>query len=73
MIFIKCINDTVNIERDMENEYSISNPQLNLPISMDEIKSFVGKLEVNKATVVDNIPNFVLKNPDVLHILQIII
>ncbi len=34
----------------MENEYFISNPQFNLPILMDEIKTFVGKLQVNKAT-----------------------
>ncbi len=66
----KCINDKVNIERDMENEYFISNPQLNFLISMDEIKSFVDKLQVNKATGIDNIPNFVLKNPDVMHILH---
>ncbi len=65
----KCINSNVNIERDMGNEYFISNPQLNLPISMDKIKSFVGKLQVNKATGLDNIPHFVLNNPDVLHIL----
>ncbi len=37
---------------------------------MDEFKSFVGKLQVNKATGVYNIPNFVLKNPDILHILH---
>ncbi len=37
---------------------------------MDEIKSYVGKSQVNKATGVDNIQNFVLKNPDVLHILH---
>ncbi len=66
----KCINDEVNIERDMENEYLISNPQLNLPISMDEIKSFVDKLQVNKATGVYNIQDLVLKTPDILHILQ---
>ncbi len=66
----KCINDKVNIEWDMENEYFISNPQLNLRISMDEIKSYIGKLQGNKATGVDNIPNFVLKNSDVLHMLH---
>ncbi len=54
----------------MENEYFISNPQLNLPISMDEIKSFGDKLQVNKATGVGNIPYFGLKNSDILHILH---
>ncbi len=31
----KCFNDKVNIEWDMENQYFISNPQLNLPISIN--------------------------------------
>ncbi len=37
---------------------------------MDEIKSFVDNLQVNKVTWVDNMSNFVLENPDVLHILH---
>ncbi len=67
----KCINDKVNIEQDMENEYFTSNPQLNRPISMDEIKLFIGKLQVNKATGADNISNVVLKSCCLVHIASI--
>ncbi len=53
----------------MENETFTSNPELNFPITINELNSFVSKLGDNKATGLDSIPNFVLKNQDIIKIL----
>ncbi len=53
----------------MESEHFASNPELNFPITINEVESFVSKLQDNKATGLDSIPNFILKNQDVIKIL----
>ncbi len=50
----------------MENDNYISNPEINFPITMNEIEIIYIKLRLNKATGIDNLPNEVLKNQDVL-------
>ncbi len=52
----------------MESENFASNLELNFPITINEVESFVSKLGDNKATGLDSIPNFVLKNQDVIKI-----
>ncbi len=48
------------------NDNYIPNPEINFPITMNEIEIFICKLRLNKATGIDNLPNEVLKNQDVL-------
>ena len=56
-------------EAAMENSEYEENPELNRPLSFDEIEYVVNKLKQNKATGLDNIPNEVLKNHDVMQML----
>ncbi len=54
------------------SENVASNTELNFPITINEVESFVSKhakLGDNKTTSLDSIPNFVLKNQDVIKIL----
>ncbi len=53
----------------MESENFASIPELNCPITINEVVSFGSKLADNKATGLDSVPNFVLKNQDVIKIL----
>ena len=54
----------------MEQNDHDTDPGLNRPISLDEIRFFVRKLKNRKATGLDRIPNEVLKNNNVMVILH---
>ncbi len=53
-------------ETHMENPLNEENPKLNGPISYDEIEKIIIKLKINKSSGIDQIPNEVLKNHDVM-------
>jgi hypothetical protein len=52
-------------------EYDMNNPEYkeNPELSFDEIGKIINKLKLNKASGIDNIPNFVLKKHDVMILL----
>ncbi len=56
-------------EAQMENPLYEENPGLNGPISYDEIEKIINKLKINKSSGIDQIPNEVLKNHDVMLLL----
>ncbi len=64
--FEQCINANRGKEMEMENHKYIPNPEINFPITMNEIEIFICKSRLNKATGIDNLLNEVLKNQDVL-------
>ncbi len=45
----------------MKSENFVSNPELNFPFIINEVKSFVSKLVGNKATGLDSIPTFCIE------------
>ncbi len=53
----------------MENPLYEENPELNCPISFDEIGKIINKLKINNSIGIDQIPNEVLKNHDVMLLL----
>ncbi len=53
-------------EAQMENPLFEENPELNVPISFDEIEKIINKLKINKSSGIDQIPNEVLKNHDAM-------
>jgi hypothetical protein len=57
-------------ESDMNNPEYKENPELNGPLSFDEIGKIINKLKLNKASGIDNIPNFVLTKHDVKFLLD---
>ncbi len=65
VFYYDCLHDKNNTE----SENFASNQELNFPITTNEVESFVSKLGDKKATGLDSIPNFVLKNKDVIKIL----
>ena len=57
------------MEEEMEAPEYEENPELNGPISFDEIQKIINKLKLNKSSGIDQIPNEVLKNHDVILLL----
>ncbi len=57
-------------EAQMENPLYEENPELNGPISFDEIEKIINKLKINKSSGIGQIPNEVLKNHDVILLLH---
>ncbi len=53
-------------EAEMNHSSYIENPELNCPLSYDEVKNLVNKLKLNKSSGIDQIPNEVLKHSDVM-------
>ncbi len=62
----ECMQQKIEMEQD---DHDI-NPDLNAPITLAEIQSFVRKLKKQKATGIDRIPNEVLKRNDIIVILH---
>ncbi len=60
------LDSKIKRESDMEKEDYISNPELNRPLSYDELVKVVHKLKLKKSTGLDCIPNEVLKKNDVM-------
>ncbi len=56
-------------EAHMEHPLYEENPELNGAISFDEIEKIIYKLKINKSSGIDQIPNEVLKNHDVMLLL----
>lgn len=56
-------------EAQMEEPDYECNPELNNPLSFDEIERMVNRLKQRKSTGIDEIPNEVLKNHDVMLLL----
>ncbi len=56
-------------EAQMENPLYEENPELNGPISFDEIENIINKLKINKSSGINQIPYEVLKNHDVMLLL----
>ena len=58
----------INVDKEFleENAFNNINHELNVSISLKELKVAISKAKTNKATGIDNIPNEVLKNPNVL-------
>ncbi len=53
-------------EAEMNDSTYIENPQLNCPLSYNEVEKIVNKLKLNKSSGIDQIPNEVLKHHDVM-------
>ncbi len=53
-------------EAEMNDSTYIENPQLNCPLSYNEVEKIVNKLKLNKSSGIDKIPNEVLKHHDVM-------
>ena len=62
-------NSLTTLEENMVNGMLNDNRALNLPISFQEVQYMLNKLKKNKATGIDNIPNEMLMNNDVVKIL----
>ncbi len=60
-----CVQETFEIEQENHD-----NADLNAPISLQELEAFIRKLRCNKATAIDQIPNEVIKQNDVMIILH---
>ena len=56
-------------EAEMEQPNYVQNPELNRPLSFDELEYMINKIKNNKSTGIDQIPNEVLKKHDVMLIL----
>ncbi len=62
----------MNVYKKIEQE-NHDNPDLNAPISFQELQAFIRKLRCNKATAIDQIPNEVIMQNDVMIILHSLI
>ncbi len=56
-------------EQEMDSDEYVSNPEINMPLSFEELERCVGKLKLKKAVGLDVIPNEVLKKHDVMMLL----
>ncbi len=66
-------NECIQEKDDLEQCNLDITPQLNLPITLEEIQIFVSKLKSRKATGIDRIPNEVLKQEDMVNLYKLFI
>ncbi len=64
----QCIQDKLEIEQENHD-----NPDINTPISFQELDTFIRKLKYNKATAIDQILNEVIKQDDVMILLHLLL
>ncbi len=59
-------NECIQEKYDLEQNNLVITPELNVPITLEEIQKFVSKLKKQKATGIARIPNEVLKQEDIM-------